>query len=151
SSAPATDFFYQLVIVHLSQNLRPVLAPCSRRCWFIQLARFIDPDYRFARERTKRRFEKASWAGSFWCVGGDFRAALWADSECADHCSESRRALPLLCCVKSYQRLRPDHSDWNGLISMIVTTCVLRFVRNDGKRSGEHDPPGGRSIAITAS
>ena len=37
-----------------------------------------------------------------------------------------------------------------GLTSMIVTAYVLRFVRIDVKRSGEHDPVGEWSIAIKA-
>jgi hypothetical protein len=34
----------------------------------------------------QRCLEKATRAASIRCVGWDFRAALWANSGCADHC-----------------------------------------------------------------
>ena len=57
-------------------------------------ATVIAGGYRCVREQTKRGFEKASWAASFWCVGWDFRPALWAKSECAGHYRRVARALP---------------------------------------------------------
>src|SRR6266404_8361314 len=51
---------------------------------------------RCVREETKASREKATWAASFWRVGWDFRAALWAKSECASHYRRVPRTLPSL-------------------------------------------------------
>jgi hypothetical protein len=46
-------------------------------------------------ERTNASVKKATWAAAFWRVRRDFRAALWANSGCADHCGRVAHALPL--------------------------------------------------------
>src|SRR5439155_8759247 len=67
--------------------------------------------YRCVREQTKASLEQATRATSFRGVGWDFRAALCAIFECADHYGRVARALPLFYCVKSYQRLRRNCSN----------------------------------------
>src|SRR5262249_53767474 len=75
---------------------RNMLLCCYIRCGLLLVGEYI-----------KTTFQKATWATSFGRVDWNFRAALWANSDYADHHRKVARALPLFYCVKFYQRLRP--------------------------------------------
>src|SRR4029077_18680265 len=74
-------------------------------------------------EQIKPALEKTTRAASFWRVGRDFRAALWAGSECADHCRRLAR-LPLVYCVRSYRRLR--RTAINREADPVAASCLSR-------------------------
>src|SRR4029453_8669374 len=58
--------------------------------------------------------QKATWAAAFWRVRRDFRAALWANSGCADHWGRVAHALPLLLLRKILSEVMPGLRQFNG-------------------------------------
>ena len=57
--------------------------------------------------------QKATWAAAFWRVRWDFRAALWANSGCADHCGRVAHALPLFLLRKMLSEVTPGLQQLN--------------------------------------
>src|SRR4030095_7353893 len=86
----ATDFLQQFVVADLSGQLCNTLAPRGMLAF-----RYNERLLVLYRKRAEAGLKKATWAGSFRRVRRDFRAALWANSGCADHCGRVAHALPL--------------------------------------------------------
>ena len=76
--------------------------------------------YKCVREQTKTILEKATWAASFRRVGWDFRPALWAKSECAGHCRESRSCAPLFLLRKILSEVTPVPQQLDGATHQAV-------------------------------
>src|SRR5207249_5756597 len=107
----ATALSPQSVVAQLAQHLHQVLcflamgtSGCNIRINIFSGAAVIRlrrshggraaGGYRCVRKQAKASLEQATRAISFRGVGGNFRAALWAKSDCAGHYRRVARALP---------------------------------------------------------
>ena len=72
------------------------------------------PRLQLLRRVTKAGLKKATWAASLRRVGWNFRAAFWANSECADHCRRVARRTPPLLLRKILPKVTPGPQQLNG-------------------------------------
>src|SRR5262249_26011276 len=94
---------------------------------FTYLAGVIAAAYMHVRNRIKATLEKATRAASFWSVGRDFRPTLWANSECADHLSESRSRVPCLLLLKLLSEVTPRLQQLNREADPITGSLFSRL------------------------